>query len=1457
MFIALLGTSYLALQNSWVQTRITRHIANVLSEKLNTRISVGRVDIRFFKKLYLEDILIEDQSSDTLLYAELLTATIDTFRIKKQILQIDELSFSGNHMKLNRDTADNFNFSFIFQAIGEQSSEKKNNWFIQCNSFHFEGMNIEYFDYYAQDAKSVFVEDLNLDVRGFKSVADSVSFRINQLVMNDGKNLELNKLNANVTIKAKEINIQKGNLESRYSAISDASIRLELPTQNDTVQTPLNLDFKIGKSKVSFRELGLLLPGFKGMDQLVEISGQIYGNINDLKGKNIQLNTGQETSAVLDFYINEPRNPESMYLFLDLKESQTSFSDLANIRLPDDYKYRYLSFPEGFYEAGLLNFTGNFSGFLSDFVTFGTLESQMGTLKTDILVTPEKSGNIFYRGNLSTQNFRLDELFNKNYLGELTFSGSVDGNYNTKSKNVSGIFKGDISRIDLYNYAYTDIKFDGILRDKMFDGLLSMNDPNLKFSFLGQVDFNNEMPDFDFMLSVERALPGNLNLSKTFPKAEMAFDVNANFRGNKVDNIDGSIEIGEGYYKNRNGEINLGGMSLKTSQQNDKDSLTFRSDFLDVDIEGDYHFRSLFTTLVQTFNRFVPAYPIDVKQKELGNTFSYKLSIKEINNLADIIVPGLKIDKPFLLYGKVNSETDNFELEGSIPGIRYNNLIGRDIFIGNKIIENTYNSKFRFGEIHLANEMNLYNFKIDSRVTNNVIDNAISWSNYDEVTYSGDIRTHTVFTKSATDKYAHIQVSGKDSKIFIADTVWNITPFEITIDSTDVLVSGFNLMNKNQRLAISGTVRKDQTDLLRLQFMNINLQHLGTYLKTNLEFTGIANGTIGFSGLMDEPMFLSDMTIQDLRYRDSKLGNISLTSKWNSQQSWIDSELKVLDGDRTRLQAFGSYKPSTNTMNFDANLDSVPLIILETVMGNSFSNIHGYGSGKVNIGGTTDKVLLNGALMGTNAGLTIDVTQIPYSFSDSVYFINDTILFNNILVSDDKNNRGRFNGTIVHENFNNMNYDLKMTSNKIRAMNTSPRDNEQFYGVAVVSGQLDITGKGTVVNLNGSVTSLQGTEVNISMEGENEVEKYDFISFVTPESTEESDFYKISTSPSSEINMSMAIEATPEAKVQLIYNSQIGDIIKAQGEGILIFEMNPEGEIFLSGNYHPTKGDYLFTLQNVINKRFTIQQGGSIVWSGDPYNANIDLSAVYKLKASLYDLMYDDYNNISQNQRVQVECIIHLKDELANPTISFDINLPNIETQVKDVVQQYFSTEDDLNKQILSLIVMGKFYVPEYKRGIYEAQNTNMFGTTASELFSNQLSNWLSQIDENWDVGINYRPGNNVTDDEIELALSTQIFNDRVTLNGNIGNNVNQYTGNSSQIVGDFEINVKLVPSGKLQFKAYNRSNNNLIYETAPYTQGIGLSVTEEYNTFGELLRKLGKLFTRKKKETETDQVGL
>ncbi len=318
--------------------------------------------------------------------------------------------------------------------------------------------------------------------------------------------------------------------------------------------------------------------------------------------------------------------------------------------------------------------------------------------------------------------------------------------------------------------------------------------------------------------------------------------------------------------------------------------------------------------------------------------------------------------------------------------------------------------------------------------------------------------------------------------------------------------------------------------------------------------------------------------------------------------------------------------------------------------------------------------------------------------------------------------------------------------------------------------------------------------------------------------------------------MDLDLTATPDARIQMLFNSSIGDAITAQGAGNLRFIYDKEGDFYIYGTYVIDKGDYMFVLQNVINRKFKIEQGGTVTWDGDLYSAIVDINAVYSLKTSVADLL--PYTNQSESsRRIPVECTINLSQKLFNPTVKFSIAFPTLDEQTKDELQQFLSTQDDINRQMLSLMVMGQFYTPEYLRGRQEYQSStgNIVGATTSDILSNALSNWLSQISNNFDIGFKYRPGDQVNTNQMEVALSTQIFNNRVTLNGNVGNNSNVQSNTLNPVVGEIEVYVKLNKSGKLQLKAYNRPNDDLIYDTSLYKQGLGLTFKEEFNSLSDL----------------------
>jgi hypothetical protein len=1443
----MLGGAYWTLQSSKVQTFLTQRLANKLSEKTGAKITVGKVDIAFFSGVILNDILVEDQQADTLLFVQSVVAKIDTLKIRNRKLALDHLTFKGTTLRTQKDSLNGFNFSFILDSL-KRGEKQPNEWLFSCNNFNFLNALVVFQDLNQPKPQVLNIEDFQFTVADFFFQNDTTFVKIEQLTLNDGKEFRINDFNATFSVGGKKIYLEDFNLKTGFSEISESNLFVELPDSTANFLEAIQFDFQFSHSQISFYDISLLVPSLRGMEQLVDISGQISGTINDLRGKDLELITGKNTYALMDLYVNEITNRETMYLFLDLKESRTSFSELSRIKLPGNGKIKYLSFPEKLYEAGLVTYQGNFTGFLTDFVAYGTLTSKMGRITTDLSVVPDERRRVTYRGKVATQDFKLGELLNNDLVGNISFNSRVDGIYEIQNNRVSGKFEGTVSQVEFKDYSYENIRLDGILNNRMFDGLVVINDSNLQFDFLGKVNFNPEIPVFDFRLDLQKALLGNLNLSGEFPKADLAFLMNANFSGNRIDNLAGLIKVENGTYKNRNGELNLGGMELQSIASGLNNYLTFSSDFFDLEINGSFYAQSIRDAFEKGMYKYLPTVGYDPLEQAKANKFGYQLDVKNLNDLTAVFLPKIKIETPFLLYGQMDSEKSVFELKGSIPGFQTEDFMIRNIFIGNSPRDDVYFSRFRFGEILFKNGMKLDNLTLDSEIAGNEIFNTIEWGKEDDKKYSGKIALRSELIQDTLTSHFQVETEGFPSQIFVADSLWRINSFTASIDSSSIKINNLKILGSDQQIIVDGLIAENDSSKMMVLFDNILLSKIGPYLEKNLPLKGTLNGSAQLQDFYGQRLLYSDINIDQLIFRDQKVGDVSILNQWDQEEHAVKSEMKIISNDRQNLIASGSYNPESRELLYHAEFDHLSLVVLETIIRNNFSNFHGDGTGKLKIHGTPDKILLTGAVEGLNAGLTIDYTQVSYNFTDSVFFKGDTILFDRISMKDLAGNRGTFEGTIVHTNFQDMKYNLAVYSPRLTAMNTTARDNPQFFGQVITNGRLNVTGRGKQVRLSGTGTTLAGTNVNISLEDESELERYDFIQFVSSEDTVRQQFL-FPQKDDGDFSLDLTITATPEARAQLIYNAQIGDIIRAQGEGVLRFGMNNEGDITLSGNYTVERGDYLFTLQNVINKRFTIEQGGTITWSGDPYNAIIDINAVYKLKASLYDLLVDSYANIYQSQRIPVECKILLTEELSNPNIDFEIEFPTVEDRLVEEVRQYFNSPEEMNKQILSLIVLGKFYTPEYLRGTYEAQNPNLIGTTASELFSNQLSNWLSQISNNVDIGLNYRPGNQITNDEIELALSTQMFNDRVTINGNIGNNNNPNSGNNSQLVGDFDVNVKLIPNGKIRFKAYNRSNNNLIYETAPYTQGVGFSFTEEYNTFNDLLDKMKAIFSRKDEE--------
>jgi hypothetical protein len=529
--------------------------------------------------------------------------------------------------------------------------------------------------------------------------------------------------------------------------------------------------------------------------------------------------------------------------------------------------------------------------------------------------------------------------------------------------------------------------------------------------------------------------------------------------------------------------------------------------------------------------------------------------------------------------------------------------------------------------------------------------------------------------------------------------------------------------------------------------------------------------------------------------------------------------------------------------NIKAVVDQIPISVCNPYVKKVLTDIKGVAKADLSLKGTLKSPEISGYVVLKKAEMLVTYLNTRFRISDTVEVRPDGFYLNDLTALDERDNEGLVSGWVKHTGFNKFHFDAQLLTQGFLALNTNSAMNSLYYGRGFGSGQVRFFGEPKDMHLEVAMKTERGTRFHIPLFGAKNVYESEFITFVKPKGLEENievkDEFQVSFK---NLTLDMDIEVTSDAEVQLIFDPAVGDIIKGRGDGDLSMSLDKAGNFKMFGDYYISKGEYLFTLQNIINKKFLIQQGGTINWSGDPYNALVNIDATYGVRTSLYDLMYPDTTNDSYKKRIQVDCMLKLTDNLLNPNIAFDIDLPNTDESTKTDVRNKIGVGNvqEMNRQIFGLLVLNRFFPTEDQNQALQ-QAGGFFTSSTSEMISNQLSNWLSKISNDFDIGLNYRPGDDITSDELQASLSTQLFNNRILIDGNVG--VANTQSSSSNIVGDANIEYKITSDGRFRVRAFNKSNDiNTLTDNAPFTQGVGLSYQREFD-------RLGDLFRRRKKE--------
>ncbi len=1430
-----------------VQTYATQKIANSLSKQLNTEITIEGVNVSFFNNLILENFLVKDQKQDTLAYFKELRVGVRYFNRELTNISFGKVNLINPVFNIYSIDSTRFNYSFIqeqFQSDSESSEFKTE---INISSIKLQNGIFSFHNYNYEDSNEevnynhVDVSSLNLFAKK-TSINDTIlKSDIKRLALIEANGFDLEKL-------ATEFTLKEGLMRFDELIVQTFSTDLyaDYAMYYDSIAHFLEFIDKV-KIKSSFRsslidvkDLAFFVPPFKGIENKVNITGDIGGYISNLKGRNLAFQVDEETFFKGKFDLRGLPDVESCYMYFKIQELKTNARGLKKLPYPPFEENNYLTVDDNLYTLGDIRFNGEFTGFYNDFVAYGDFTTALGSIKTDIELNENQQGEFEYLGEIKSERFGIGKFIEFNNLSELALDVIIDGNGLTFYELDAEVI-GSVDYLVLNDYRYNELELNGRFLNEKFTGEISLDDENLSFDFKGLIDVNKKKPVSKFKLNLYKSNLAKLNLFRQYDSlTQLSFQAELNLKGYRIDEIEGEAMFKELTYKDSKLNHSIDSLNLFAEGNKLNRNIRLRSDILDAELKGAFEI----VLLPKTIKRFIQEYIPDAEKDEgfvENQNFRYSFLIKNAAPITDVFIPELSVKMGTELYGRINTESKNSSLILNCDELSYDgySVSYARLDLGSKVDQ-------VFSELS-ALGVNIKGTEFGKFINNNTLKNGdfqseINWSTLNKRPNSGDINIAGKFYD-----YDHLDLSFIESSFVLQDSVWSFNDSnKVKIVSNSFEFNKLSLSNGNQLLDLNGKI-SDAEDTLQIHLEKLDLSYISTLLPEGvLKLSGEANGTASLRNFYNDLSLTSDLRMNDLEVNDTRIGEAKLFSTWNPKEKALIVDANLGGKTEKVLALTGVVYPlnDLNSLDLQLQFKETPIDLLKPYLTDILSDLEGSISGAIDITGEADKPILNGGFNLNQAKFRIDYLNTSYSINDRIIVQPDFIGFNLIKIKDENGQDAIATGTIFHNNYSDFNLDIGLEVNKFLALKTNSKQNDLYYGNAIVTGDANIAGYADQLILELSVATEKGTDFNIPITDGVEVSDSDYLIFTNNRDTVKNLEEVIDLTG---IQMNFDLEISPDAKVQIIFDEQVGDVMRGKGSGNLKLEINTLGNFNIFGEYVVQDGDYLFTLQNVINKKFDIASGSRISWDGDPYDAAIDIKAIYNLRAALYDLMPED-TTANLRRRVPVELELQMTNKLLSPDIDFDIQLPSSDDRVRRRLESilYVNSNDknrqELNQQVFGLLVLNRFLPPAsgvttetgFDRGTPGVNN-------GYEFLSNQLSNWLSKISDQFDIGVNYRPGDEITNDELDLSLSTEVFNDRLVLDGNLGytsDNTAAENQNNSNFIGEFSAEYKLNKDGRLRVRGFNRStNNNLLQNVSPYTQGVGLFYREEFTTFQELWR--------------------
>ncbi len=1459
----------IAVNSSDFQTWLAHKASSYLSDEIGTRIEIDKVKLHFVKSAELEGVFVEDDRHDTILYSKSISVTFDNFNYRKQTLQISEVKLSDTKTKIVKyKDKDDFNFQQLvnYFSSGDTTSVKSaSTWKISYGRLLLSNVEFVYRNERHDvsvteniNFNNIHVKNVHGEFNNIKIVNTKIFSNVKGLKFNEQCGLVLEDFNGNIKISSEELVCMNLNLKTTNSVLK-GGFSFNYTTWEDYQDFINKVKIRallLEETKINFKDIAYFVKELNGLDKELYFSGNVKGYVNDLKGEKIKFLFAENTKFAGNLALKGLPDIKNTYLHFDVQNLSTSKKDIEKIPTYPFSEKKHIELPSNISKLGIVTFKGKFDGYINDFASDGTFKTALGSLYTDLQMHIDTVKDIVsYKGRLASNNFNLGKLAGLPDLGALSINSNIKGKGITL-KDVDAELNGYINNITFKNYAYQHITINGNVRNKVFKGKFVMKDNNADLDFDGKIDLNNKIPEMDFISTINKLNLKRLGLVDTKTDGFISSQVFIILKGDNIDNVSGVINIDNTIYKTEEKEYKISTFDLALEQSTIEKQLKLTSNIFNLSVNGPFKI----TNLGPAFNQFMFAYYPAFFVKNKGNTvytdvFKYKLTIKKFNTIRDFMSNDLMISSGSVFEGDFDASKNILNLNANSDSIRYKTIRFNKNRIESYSQNNKINLVLKSDHIDLTDSIRINNyFMYFVSKDKNTKYNA-EWDNKTSPKNAGKIAGKMFVDNSiATLTFDNIFLTAHDS-------TWNLITSDSTfIDSSGtVRVKPLIFSNGNQGLSIYGGLSAKPGDKLAFDVRNFQLKQLSPFFGRSLKLEGVLNGQFSLHNTVKNLAFSSDLAFDKLKLNDKSLGYGELKAEYNNTDKYLYLDgytsmgIQNPFGEKIKNISFsGYYYLNKKEESLDITLSAQPanLTLLNPYLAGIITLNSGLVTGEGKVTGTPEKPMINGKFKILKCELKVDYLNVVYYLTGVIDVYPDQISFQDIKLTDNVNKKVapcELNGNIFHTNFKNMQIDYDLNFKNMLILNKPNIGKDPFYGKAYATGTAGIYGFLNNIAMEIKVKTEKGTVFTIPLDGPASVSENNFIRFVKQDTIK-----KLKEEHKSGFTLDMEVHATPDAEVQIVLDAKSGDVIRGRGKGDIKLNISNLGKFDMFGEYKLSSGDYLFTLENVITKKFDIQKGSTINWSGSPYAAEIDIAAIYKQRASIAPLFPHDTTG-TYKRRLPVDCKLLMHDKLMAPNISFAIDLPTLDENTASKIQSILNDEAELNRQVFSLLLLKSFVTPLQYSGSGGISAGSAIAANGTEMLSNRLSGWLSNLTKEVDVGVNYRPGNEVSSDELDVALSKQLLNNRLSVDGNFGFNNNQTT-NTSGLIGDVNIEYKLTEDGRYRVKGFNRTNDNtqLTTQGGPYTQGVGVFYREEYETWAELYRRYIKKVKSVTKKTET-----